>query len=134
MYALYDKVRNKGSTRYCFRKKVSLFGCKSGYVPWLLSKQFQQIHQNLYRGMSTLKVVWEMWDKIIRHSLLTLSRKAKNQISHCMRYRTCGVTQPLDGLLFCCTSAACSLTKTEDVLTNRILFVLLRKSMIRFFQ
>ena len=40
MYALYDKVRNKGSTRYCFRKKVSLFRCKSGYVPWLLSKQF----------------------------------------------------------------------------------------------
>ena len=39
MYALYNKAQSKGLTRYRFRKQVSLFGCNSGYVPWLLSKQ-----------------------------------------------------------------------------------------------
>lgn len=40
MYALYDKIQNNGSTRYHFLEQISLFGCKNGYVPWLLSKQF----------------------------------------------------------------------------------------------
>lgn len=40
MYALYNKIQNNDSTRYHFLKQVSLFGCKRGYVPWLLSKQF----------------------------------------------------------------------------------------------
>jgi hypothetical protein len=39
MYALYDKTQNNGSTRYRFREAASLFGCKEGYVPWLLRKQ-----------------------------------------------------------------------------------------------
>lgn len=39
MYALYDKTENKGSSRYCFRDEISLFGCNVGYVPWLLSQQ-----------------------------------------------------------------------------------------------
>lgn len=39
MYALYDKTQNNGAARYRFRDAASLFGCKEGYVPWLLGKQ-----------------------------------------------------------------------------------------------
>ena len=39
MYALYDKTWKNGSYHYCFRNKISLFGCKMGYVPRLLRQQ-----------------------------------------------------------------------------------------------
>ncbi len=39
MYALYDKTGNNGSSRYCFREQISLFGRNAGYVPWLLRQQ-----------------------------------------------------------------------------------------------
>lgn len=42
MYALYEKTPKGNGLRYRFKKKVSLFGCKSGYVPYLLKQQLGQ--------------------------------------------------------------------------------------------
>ena len=38
MYALYEKVADGESYSYRFGEQVSLFGCNSGYIPWLLAK------------------------------------------------------------------------------------------------
>ena len=38
MYARYTRTRVGGdASRYQFQKQVSLFGCNSGFIPWLLS-------------------------------------------------------------------------------------------------
>lgn len=38
MYARYTRTRvGADATRYQFQEQVSLFGCKSGFIPWLLS-------------------------------------------------------------------------------------------------
>ena len=39
MYALYEISAPNNEKRYRFEKQVSLFGSKSGYVPWLLTHQ-----------------------------------------------------------------------------------------------
>ena len=40
MYALYEtSATSDGKRRYPFQKRVSLFGSKSGYIPWLLTHQ-----------------------------------------------------------------------------------------------
>lgn len=36
VYALYEKQLQGSARRYVFKKQVSLFGCKSGYLPYLL--------------------------------------------------------------------------------------------------
>ena len=38
MYALYEKIQVGAEFRYHFKEQVSLFGCNSGYIPWLLAK------------------------------------------------------------------------------------------------
>lgn len=40
MYALYDKTPIETGYRYQFHETASLFGCRAGYIPWLLQKQF----------------------------------------------------------------------------------------------
>lgn len=62
MYALYDKIRNKRSTRYCFRDQISLFGCRSGYIPWLLKQELTfdstqplKWHVNVERGLQNMR-------------------------------------------------------------------------------
>jgi hypothetical protein len=42
MYALYEKVPVGGGHRYRFGEQVSLFGCNSGYIPWLLAKTIEK--------------------------------------------------------------------------------------------
>jgi hypothetical protein len=45
MYARYRKDRVSGhSTHYQFSEQVSLFGCNSGFIPWLLQLQ-TPVHQ-----------------------------------------------------------------------------------------
>ena len=39
MYAIYQKQEDTDGYRYVFKKKTSLFGCNSGYIPYLLQKQ-----------------------------------------------------------------------------------------------
>jgi len=39
MYARYKKQRTKGKDHFECVEEVCLFGCKEGYIPWLLSKQ-----------------------------------------------------------------------------------------------
>ena len=39
MYALYETSATSDGKRYRFGKRVSLFGSRSGYVPWLLTHQ-----------------------------------------------------------------------------------------------
>jgi len=39
MFARYKKQRVKESDRFQFVEQVSLFGCKEGFIPWLLAKQ-----------------------------------------------------------------------------------------------
>ena len=40
MYALYRKEQSTGSLEhYEFEEEISLFGCNSGWIPWLLQKQ-----------------------------------------------------------------------------------------------
>ena len=42
MYALYRKSKPNGSAEhYEFEKEISLFGCNSGWIPWLLRKQLE---------------------------------------------------------------------------------------------
>lgn len=39
MYALYEKSRSpSGDETYKFEREISLFGCNSGWIPWLLSR------------------------------------------------------------------------------------------------
>lgn len=42
MYALYNKHLDGNSFRYTFKEKVSLFGCNSGYIPYLLKQKLEQ--------------------------------------------------------------------------------------------
>ena len=51
MYALYDKTRSDSSIQiqYQFNEKISLFGCKSGYIPWLLSEQLATASSEPYK-------------------------------------------------------------------------------------
>jgi len=39
MFARYKKQRVTGKDRFKFAEQVSLFGCKEGFIPWLLKKQ-----------------------------------------------------------------------------------------------
>lgn len=41
MYALYEKACEGAAYRYRFAEQVSLFGCNSGYIPWLLAKTME---------------------------------------------------------------------------------------------
>jgi len=41
MYALYEKQKVKDGFRYLFKKQTSLFGCNSGFIPYLLKKQLK---------------------------------------------------------------------------------------------
>ena len=43
MYALYEISVTNNEKRYRFQKRVSLFGSKSGYIPWLLSHQLDPV-------------------------------------------------------------------------------------------
>ena len=42
MYAMYEKKTEGNLSSYKFIKQVSLFGCKSGYIPYLLKNQLVQ--------------------------------------------------------------------------------------------
>jgi len=59
MYALYEKIIGKNIERYKFIEQISLFGCNSGYIPWLLrSKIFKsqseplRWHLNIYDSLT----------------------------------------------------------------------------------
>jgi len=39
MYALFKKNEELKGVRYQFLEETSLFGCKSGYLPWFLKNQ-----------------------------------------------------------------------------------------------
>lgn len=42
MYAIYEKISKEHAFRYRFKKKVSLFGCNSGYIPFMLKQILRQ--------------------------------------------------------------------------------------------
>jgi hypothetical protein len=61
MYALYEKILAGSGYRYLFKKKVSLFGCNSGFIPRLLkvgldsaSSQPLPWHVNIEEGLSSV--------------------------------------------------------------------------------
>ena len=61
MYALCNKIQNNDSTRYHFLNEVSLFGCRKGYVPRLLSKQFSTSSAELVSvsdQVGSTKLLW----------------------------------------------------------------------------
>lgn len=40
MYALYQKENiSTGQEKFFFKRQISLFGCNSGWIPWLLSQE-----------------------------------------------------------------------------------------------
>jgi hypothetical protein len=47
-FALYKKNRQKGQTGYQFSRKISLFGCDEGFIPWLLGKQIPETQKEPY--------------------------------------------------------------------------------------
>jgi len=42
MYSLYEKIENPKSFKFLIRENISLFGCKNGYIPWLLKKSLAE--------------------------------------------------------------------------------------------
>lgn len=61
MYALYEKEVDGNISRYCFKEQISLFGCNSGYIPWLLQKQLNETstepfpwHMNIEKALHSV--------------------------------------------------------------------------------
>jgi len=61
MYALYSKLPQGMGHRYTFKKQVSLFGCNSGYIPYLLKAGLSNTatepfpwHVNIDRAMNSI--------------------------------------------------------------------------------
>ena len=61
MYALYSKQPQGTKNRYIFKQKISLFGCNSGYIPYLLKSSLSKTateplpwYVNIERAMSSV--------------------------------------------------------------------------------
>lgn len=48
MYCLYKRKTNNENLHFIFEKQISLLGCKSGYIPYLVSKQLSGKSEPMY--------------------------------------------------------------------------------------
>ena len=48
MYALYEKTVINRQLNYKFQEKISIFGCKEGYIPWMLGFNIPKGHKGSY--------------------------------------------------------------------------------------
>ncbi len=84
MYAVYQKQEDTGGYRYVFKKKTSLFGCNSGYIPYLLQKQLMAGNTEPFYWTLDLKEALEKED--MANSVLVINLKPNSKKANLSLY------------------------------------------------
>jgi len=89
MYALYEKQKEVTGYRYVFKKKTSLFGCNSGYIPYLLKKQLAPEVTEPYAWKLDLKE--SLTKEGLENSVLVINLKPNNKEANLSLYELVNV-------------------------------------------
>jgi hypothetical protein len=84
MYARYEKTDADGRSSFRYAEQCSLFGCKVGYIPWLLAKRTPADQGEPYRWHIPLQSALDSTEN--RGSALLIDLKPKQQKTNLSLY------------------------------------------------
>lgn len=79
MYGLYSRTNTKTHTKFKIIEEISLFGCNSGYIPWLLNFNLNKTYKEPYKWMLNIRDELNK-QKDHRNTCIIIDFKPKNKI------------------------------------------------------